>query len=106
MVLYRAYKGKADLPVQVEIDSLFVGHRGADTLVYTHSLRLKAKILTGGRTAPFSDFPSLPVVVDTLALDRTTFHSDSLIKTVGVDVVVGLLQTSSPGISIAEGRYP
>lgn len=104
--LYRAYKGEEDLAVRVKIDSLFVGHRGADTLLYTRTLWLEAKILTGGKTAPFSHFASLPIVVDTLALDRTTFHSGSLIKTVGVDVIVGLLQTSSPEISIAEGRYP
>ncbi|MGN0227915.1 MAG: hypothetical protein ACI4AI_07645 [Paludibacteraceae bacterium] len=28
VVLYRAYKGQSDLPLRVEIDSLFVGHRG------------------------------------------------------------------------------
>ena len=36
LVLYRACKGDTDLPVQVEIDSLFVGHRGQDTLAYIH----------------------------------------------------------------------
>ena len=42
MVLYRAYKGEGDLPLEIEIDSLFVGHRGQDTLIYTRALRLKA----------------------------------------------------------------
>ena len=30
-ITYRAYKGEEDLPVHVEIDGLFVGHRGLDT---------------------------------------------------------------------------
>lgn len=42
VVLYRAYKGQSDLPLRVEIDSLFVGHRGIDTLVYVHALRLRS----------------------------------------------------------------
>ena len=46
MVLYRAYKGEADLPLEVNIDSLFVGHRAQDTLLYARALRLKAKLLT------------------------------------------------------------
>ena len=46
LLLYRAYKGKNDLPLAVEIDSLYVGHRGQDTLIYVHSLRLRAKALT------------------------------------------------------------
>ena len=105
LVLYRAYKGESDLPVQVEIDSLFVGHRGQDTLAYIHTLRLRATAKTAGIRLDTAF--SLPqIAVDTLFLKRTTFHSDSLIKTVGVDVVVGLLQASSPEISIAEGRYP
>jgi hypothetical protein len=40
-ILYHAYKGEEDLPVHVEIDSLFIGHRGQDTLLYVHTLRLK-----------------------------------------------------------------
>ena len=27
-LLYHAYKGKAELPLHIEIDSLFLGHRG------------------------------------------------------------------------------
>ena len=46
MVLYRAYKGQANLPVEVQIDSLFVGHRGQDTLAYVRALRLKATAKT------------------------------------------------------------
>ena len=105
MVLYRAYKGQADLPVEVEIDSLFVGHRGEDTLVYVHALRLRATAFTKGRTLPDSIL-STPIVVDTLLLDQPTFHSGKLIKTVGVDVVVDRLQLSSPQVLISEGKYP
>ena len=46
MVLYRAWKGQGDLPLEVRIDSLFVGHRGQDTLVYVRHLRLKATVHT------------------------------------------------------------
>lgn len=106
MALYRAYKGEADLPVEVRIDSLFVGHRGQDTLIYTRSLRLKATALTSGKTAPFSDFASLPIEVEQLQLEQTTFHSDSLIAAVGIDVLVGLLDVSSPEVLIAQGKYP
>ena len=42
MMLYRAYKGQEDLPLEVNIDSLFVGHRNIDTLLYARALRLKA----------------------------------------------------------------
>ncbi|MBO5619483.1 MAG: BamA/TamA family outer membrane protein [Paludibacteraceae bacterium] len=105
---YRAYKGEEDLPVRVEIDSLFVGHRGADTLIYTRALHLAAVLKT--KDTPLfregTGFRLPPIRVDSLLLDHTTFHSDSLIKTVGVDVIVGLLAVSSPEISIAEGRYP
>ena len=27
MVLYRAYKGEGDLPLEVKIDSVYIGHR-------------------------------------------------------------------------------
>ena len=116
-VFYHAYRGEADLPLRVEIDSLFIGHRGVDTLIYIHSLRLQATCLTAQRSYSASDptaqrsysasgLLSIPIAVDTLQLDRTTFHSDSLIASVGVDVVLGRLAVSSPGLSIAEGRYP
>ena len=110
LVLYRAYKGEADLPLQVEIDSLFVGHRGQDTLAYIHTLRLKATANTSIFQSPITDHLSeiltMPIAVDTLQLESVTFHSDSLIRTVGVDVILGLLEVSSPQIRIAEGRYP
>lgn len=104
MVLYRAYKGKADLPVEVEIDSLFVGHRGKDTLVNVHTLRLKAKVLTEQNDNPLKNIP--PIEVERLFLTQTAFHSDSLIRTVGVDVEVGKLDVSSPRLIIPEGQYP
>ncbi len=111
-VLLRAYKGEEDLPLQVEIDSLFVGHRGVDTLAYIQRLHLRAIARTKGHplmqpgdsTDKKLVIPA--VTVDTLVLERTTFHSDSLIKAVGVDAIVGWLATSSPEISIPEGRYP
>ena len=107
-VLYRAYKGKEDLPIRVEIDSLFVGHRGVDTLVYTRALHLSALVRTTQAPPAENDssFIIPPIQVDYLHLENTTFHSDSLIKTVGVDAIVGLLETSSPEILIAEGKYP
>ncbi len=107
MVLYRAWKGQGDLPLEVRIDSLFVGHRGQDTLVYVRHLRLKATVHTIS-SAPHQpkDLLSLPIEVEHLLLDKTTFHSGPLIATVGVDVVLRLLETSSPALSIAEGRYP
>ncbi len=108
MVLYRAYKGEADLPVRVEIDSLFVGHRGVDTLIYARTLRLKANLKTNSRPIMGeSEGVSIPPIeVDTLLLDHVTFHSDSLIAAVGVDAIVGQLAVASPQISIPEGRYP
>ena len=106
VVLYHAYQGKDDLSLQVEIDSLFVGHRDKDTLIYARKLRLDAKILTAGKTAPFSDPLNLPIVVEQLYLDKAAFHSDSLIATIGVDVEVGNLLVASPALRIARGEYP
>ena len=106
MVLYRAYKGTGDLPIEIAIDSLFVGHRGQDTLLYTHTLRLGAKILTNGQTDPLNHIPSLPIVVERLQLHKATFHSDSLIPAVGVDAIVGHLDVSSPDLLLAEGKFP
>lgn len=105
-LLYRAYRGEVDLPLRVEIDSLFVGHRGVDTLAYIHSLRLQATCLTAQRSYSASGLSTIPIAVDTLVLDRTTFHSDSLIASVGVDVILGRLAVASPRLSIAEGSYP
>ncbi len=104
-VLYQAYKGEADLPLYIEIDSLFIGHRGQDTLVYTRALRLKATAKIANHQSPISNL-QFPIVVDTLRLESTTFHSDSLIAPVGIDVVTKELALSSPEICIAEGRYP
>ena len=105
MLLYRAYKGKADLPLEVEIDSLFVGHRGQDTLAYVRTLRLKATAKTANLQSPIFNL-QFPIAVDTLQLESTTFHSDSLIASVGVDAIVDHLALSSPDLCIAEGRYP
>ena len=106
MVLYRAYKGKADLPLEVNIDSLYVGHRGQDTLIYVHTLRLKATAMTTQRSDSAGGLLATPIMVEHLLLDRTTFHSDSMIATVGVDVIVGHLAVTSPELNIAKGRYP
>lgn len=105
-VLYRAYNGEDDLPLEVVIDSLFVGHRGQDTLVYTRALRLKAKALTSEINDLPSELLKMPIIVDLLRLESTTFHSDSLIEAVGVDVVVKKLELTSPRLLIAEGQYP
>ena len=103
MTLYRAYKGKTDFPLEVNIDSLFVGHRGQDTLVYVQSLRLKATAMTSLGT---DNLTAVPIEVEHLQLDGTTFHSDSLIATVGVDAIVGHMEVNSPELIIAEGKYP
>ena len=102
LVLYRAYKGEADLPIEVNIDSLFVGHRGQDTLAYIHALRLKATAKTS--EVSIRNFTQMPIEVEHLHLDQTTFHSDSLIASVGVDAIVGLLDVHSPELLIAEGH--
>ena len=104
MVLYRAYKGEADLPLEVRIDSLFVGHRGQDTLAYVRALRLKATAKTS--EVRIQNFTQMPIEVEHLHLDQTTFHSDSLIASVGIDAIVGLLDVRSPELLIAEGQYP
>ncbi len=105
-VLYRAYKGETDLPVHIEIDSLFVGHRGKDTLVYVHALRLKARLPQAVNQSFPDDWLTDTIKVEQLRLERTTFHSGSLIKTVGVDAMVGLLDVASPGINIAKCEFP
>lgn len=106
-LFYRAYKGKTDLHVAVEIDSLFVGHRGQDTLIYVHSLRLHATARTKSEIKnPTFDILNTPILVEHLLLDQAAFHSGELIPTVGVDADVRLLDVTSPEIIIAEGRYP
>lgn len=103
-LLYRAYKGREDLPVNIEADSLFVGHRGQDTLLYAHSLSLRAILGTNERGLK-SDFTAIPIEVDELHIDETTFHSDSLIAAVGIDVLLGNLDATSPELNIAKGHY-
>ena len=95
MALYRAYKGKEDLPLHVEIDSLYVGHRGLDTLIYVRALRLQGNLHTD-RT----------IVLDQLLLEQTTIHSDTLIAAIGIDAVVNHLSVKSPGLDMAKGDYP
>ena len=107
MVLYRAWKGKADLPLEVNIDSLFIGHRGQDTLLYARTLRLRATALTKSEiTNHKPEITNIPIVVDELRLESTTFHSDSMIAAVGIDAIVGHLYVTSPDLNIAQGRYP
>lgn len=103
LALYYAYKGEADLPLEVNIDSLFVGHRGQDTLLYAHALRLKATAMTSQSNG---DLMATPIVVEHLQLDETTLHSDSMIAAVGIDAVIGHLELNSPDLNIAEGKYP
>ena len=106
LALYNAYKSVADLPLEVRIDSLFVGHRGQDTLVCVRALRLKATAKTSAVSIQHSDLLALPIEVEQLRLEQTTFHSDSLIAAVGIDAVVGLLDVRSPELIIAQGQYP
>ncbi len=107
MVLYRAYQGKADLPLEAAIDSLFVGHRGQDTLVYSRAVRVELKIKNSKlRIKNWGEITSIPIEVEKLRLEEATFHSDSLIAAVGVDALVGHLEVISPNLNIAQGRYP
>ena len=39
--LYYAYRGRGDLPLDMDIDNLFIGHRGQDTLLFVDALRLR-----------------------------------------------------------------
>ncbi len=103
-LLYHAYKGTADLPLLIETDSLFVGHRGQDTLLYVSALRLNALLRT---TEMDVETPlSVPVEVERLRLEKTTFHSDSLIAGVGIDVLADLLDAKSKGLVIQKGQFP
>lgn len=107
LLFWRAYQGEEDLPLEVKIDSLFIGHRGHDTLVYTGSLHLRAIAKTQSLHQPGGDKRGLPPVqVDTLRLESTTLHSDSLIGAVGIDVIAQELALSSPLIQIKWGQYP
>ena len=108
MVFYRAYKGEADLSLEVNIDSLFVGHRGQDTLLYARTLRLSAKVKTANSQQLIANgqITSIPIEVDQLLLDDATFHSDSMIAAVGIDALIGHLELRSPELIIAQGQYP
>ncbi|MBQ6777311.1 MAG: BamA/TamA family outer membrane protein [Paludibacteraceae bacterium] len=107
LLFYRAYQGQTDLPVEVRLDSVFVGHRGQDTLIYVHALRLRTTALTQSKTENRkSEILNVPIVLNHLRLESAAFHSDSLIRTVGVDVEVDSLEVASPQILIAKGEYP
>ena len=106
LLFYHAFKGEVDIPLLVEIDSLYIGHRGQDTLIYTHTLRVDAKMRTADQEAPFSNFTAIPIDVEQLLLDQTTFHSDSMIPSLGIDAIVDTLEVKQTQIIIAEGKYP
>jgi len=105
-LLYRAFKGREDLPLRVEIDSLYIGHRGQDTLLCMHALRLKGSFQKASGDDGSMSLTARTIVLDRLLLDSATFHSDSLIGAVGIDAIVGFLQTTSPGLNIERGEYP
>ena len=104
--LLRAWKGKADLPIEVRVDSLFVGHKGEDTLACVKRLRLKAIAKSGESKGESRELLAMPIVVEELGIEGTTFHSDTMIASVGIDVIVGELNVTSPGIVISEGKFP
>ena len=106
MILYRAYKGKEDLPLHIEIDSLYIGHRGQDTLLYVHGLSLQGCMKKPRNGDPKDDFLARTIVVNQLLLDQTTVHSDTLIEAVGIDAILGHLYVKSPGLNIEKGEYP
>ena len=106
MILYRAYKGEEDLPLRVEIDSLYVGHRGQDTLICVHALRLQGSMKKPANGELSTDLMARTIVVDQLRLEQTTLHSDTLIAAVGIDAIVKHLNVKSPGLIIAKGQYP
>lgn len=101
-ILYYALKGKGDLPLDVDIDSLYIGHRGQDTLLFVNTLRLRGYM----QGDPDAALMARTIVVDQLELDRVTLHSDTLIASIGLDALVDHLQVQSPGINIARGEYP
>ena len=106
MILYRASKGTEDLPLRIEIDSLVIGHRGQDTLVYVHALRLQGNMLKPESGGSNTDFTARNSVVDQLLLEQTTVHSDTLIDAIGIDVIARYLDVKSPELNIAKGQYP
>ena len=104
-ILYHAYKGDEDLPLHIEIDSLYIGHRGHDTLLYVHGLRLQGCLKKPGTEEPKDDFLARNIVVDQLQLDKTTVHSDTLIYGIGIDVILEHLNVKSPELNINKGQY-
>ena len=106
LMLYRAYKGTEDLPLHIEIDSLYIGHRGKDTLIYVHALRLQGNVKKPGVGESSEDFTARTIVVDRLLLEQTTVHSDTMIDAVGIDVIARYLDVKSPGLNITKGQYP
>ena len=106
MILYRAYKGEEDLPLHIEIDSLYVGHRGKDTLIYVHAMRLQGNVKKPESGVSNTDFTARTIMVDQLLLEQTTLHSDTMIAAVGIDAIVKHLNVKSPGLNIAKGDYP
>lgn len=106
MVLYNAYKGKEDLPIHIEIDSLYIGHRGQDTMLYVHGLRLQGSMKKPEDGEPKDDFMARTILVDKLLLDQATVHSDTLIDEVGINAILGYLDVKSPGLNITKGQYP
>lgn len=109
--LYYAYRGRGDLPLDMDIDNLFIGHRGQDTLLFVDALRLRG-YMQGDPDAdlmPLTDIASLTarnIVVEQLQLDRVTVHSDTLLSSIGIDAIVDYLQLKSPGINLTRGEYP
>jgi len=106
MVLYRAYKGEEDLPIHIEIDSLYIGRRNQDTMLYLRGLHLRGCMKKPGDDEPKDDFMARTILVDQLLLDQATVHSDTLIDGIGIDAIVGHLDVKSPGLNITEGQYP
>ena len=105
-MLFHAYKRGEELPLRIEIDSLFVGHRGQDTLIYVHALRLQGKVKKVEDGVSVKDLTDRTIVVDQLLLEQTTFHSDTLLDGLGIDAIVKHLDVKSPGLNIAKGIYP
>lgn len=106
MMLYHAYKSGEELPLHIEIDSLYVGHRGKDTLIFVHTLRLQGKVKKVEDGESVEDLTARTIVVDQLLLEQTTVHSDTLIAAIGIDAVVKHLSATSPGLNIAKGSFP
>ena len=71
MILYRAYKGEGDLPLHIEIDSLYIGHRGKDTLIYVHDLRLQGIVEKPADGIPNTDFTARTIVRLKQVYDRS-----------------------------------